>query len=200
MTGVTKPILVIFAREPRLGRVKTRLAADLGWVAATAIYRRLLARTIRRLGRDRRWRTVIAITPDRARLRVPLPQVGQGAGDLGVRMMAPVRRHAPRPVVVVGSDIPALDRAHVAAAFRALRGHDAVLGPAADGGYWLIGLRGVRPVPRLAPVRWSGPHALADTLRALGDRRVALLQTLRDLDTVADLEGADLEGADLSVP
>lgn len=90
--------------------------------------------------------------------------------------------------VIVGSDIPALAASHVAQAFAALDRADLVFGPAGDGGYWLVGARNAAAARRLfQSVRWSGPHALADTLANAGDRRVVLLQTLEDVDEVADL-------------
>ena len=94
----------------------------------------------------------------------------------------------PGPVVIVGADIPDLTAAHVAAAFRRLGDHDWVIGPAEDGGYWLIGARR-RPHLRLPfeGVRWGGAHALADTLAGLGQARVAELEVLRDVDRGADL-------------
>jgi uncharacterized protein len=93
----------------------------------------------------------------------------------------------PGPVVIVGSDIPGIGRGDVAAAFRALGGHDAVLGPADDGGYWLVGQRRVPRVLRLFEnVRWSSAETLGDTLANLEGRKVSLLRTLGDLDGEAD--------------
>jgi len=89
--------------------------------------------------------------------------------------------------VLVGSDIPGLSRDDLAAAFRALGRADAVFGPAEDGGYWLVGLGPRRPAHPFATVRWSTPHALADTLANCRGRRVALLRRLRDVDTAEDL-------------
>ncbi|MBX6375290.1 MAG: TIGR04282 family arsenosugar biosynthesis glycosyltransferase [Acetobacteraceae bacterium] len=189
-----RPVLVIFARAPRLGTVKRRLARDIGPLAALRFYRASLAATLRRLGRDRRWRCLVALTPDHAawrwgRLapgREP-PRVPQGRGDLGARMARATQPHRPR-VVLVGCDIPGLRASDVAAAFRALAGGaGAVFGPAEDGGYWLVGLGARRPARPFASVRWSGPHALADTLANCAGRRVALLQRLRDVDTAEDL-------------
>jgi glycosyltransferase A (GT-A) superfamily protein (DUF2064 family) len=95
----------------------------------------------------------------------------------------------PGPVVIIGTDIPDIARAHIAAAFRLLGRHDAVLGPAEDGGYWLVGLRRCPRILRpFGGVRWSSAHALGDTLGNLRGRSVALLPTLRDVDTAADLE------------
>jgi glycosyltransferase A (GT-A) superfamily protein (DUF2064 family) len=87
--------------------------------------------------------------------------------------------------VIVGSDIPELSPRHVAAAFRALGRHEAVLGPAADGGYWLIGLRRRPRIPAglFQGVRWSSAHALADTRASLPrSSSVALLEVLEDVD------------------
>lgn len=99
-----------------------------------------------------------------------------------------LRELPPGPVVIVGSDIPGIGAAQVEQAFRRLGDHDWVLGPAGDGGYWLIGARR-RPALRLPfqGVRWGGPHARADTLANLKRRRVALLGELDDVDTGADL-------------
>jgi uncharacterized protein len=72
------------------------------------------------------------------------------------------------------------------AAFRALGRADAVFGPAADGGYWLVGLSPRRPARPFAGVRWSSEHALTDTLGNFPGRRFARLRTLQDVDTAAD--------------
>jgi rSAM/selenodomain-associated transferase 1 len=181
--------LVIMAKAPRLGRVKRRLAAEIGAVEALCFYRRMLARLARELGTDPRWRCWLYVTPDRsARMARPWPaglaRRPQGRGDLGARMRRPLAELPPGPVVIVGSDIPALARRHVAAAFKALGNHPLVFGPAADGGYWLIGVRRRPHLPCLFhKVRWSSAHALGDTLAGLDRRhRVALLETLEDVD------------------
>jgi hypothetical protein len=180
-------LLILFARAPRLGAVKRRLAREAGDAAALRFHRAMLRSLARELGRDRRWRTVLAATPDRARFPSPLPKVPQGRGDLGGRMARALARDR-RRAVLVGSDIPGIGAGDVAAAFRALHGRaDAVFGPAEDGGYWLVGLGPRRPPDPFRGVRWSGPHALADTLANCRGRRVALLRKLRDVDDAADL-------------
>jgi len=186
--------VVVFARAPALGAVKRRLAAGIGDVAAWRFYRDTTRTVLRRLAADRRWQTWIAATPDRAAFAPPrgwrgVARMRQGGGDLGARMERALRAFAPQPVVVVGSDIPGLAPRHVAAAFRALAAADAVLGPADDGGYWLVGARGARRRHRpFAGVRWSGPDALADTVAALGPRlRIAYGPTLADVDDAAAL-------------
>ena len=185
--------LVVFAKTPRLGRIKTRLGRDIGAVAAWAFYRLTLSSVLRRLGADRggdrRWRCWLAGTPDSdIHLRNTWPggwwRVNQGEGDLGARMGRLARALPPGPVVIVGADVPAIRRHHIAAAFKALGRHDAVFGPAADGGYWLVGLRR-RPrfADVFAGVRWSTEHALSDTVENLDPGHThALLETLEDVD------------------
>jgi rSAM/selenodomain-associated transferase 1 len=184
------PRLVIMAKSPVAGLVKRRLGREIGDVGAIRFYRSCLPHTILRLAADPRWRTVLAVTPDKdvASRILPAPRrVGrlpQGSGNLGRRMQRLFRRLPPGPAIIVGSDIPAILPSHVAQAFKLLGRADAVLGPAHDGGYWLIGLRrSPRVLAPFAGVRWSGPHALADTLANLNGKRVLLAPTLRDVDT-----------------
>ncbi len=184
-----KDLVIVFARAPRLGTVKRRLAAEIGQRAALRFHAGNLARLIGELARDRRFATILALTPDRARLRMRLRTrvavVAQGHGDLGTRMARALARA--RRAVVVGCDIPELGAADVAAAFRALGRADAVFGPAEDGGYWLVGLGPRRPARPFSGVRWSIRHTLADTLVNFRHHRVALLRMLADVDTAADL-------------
>jgi uncharacterized protein len=181
--------VVVFVKAPRLGQVKSRLAAGLGALPSLRFYRETTARLLRRVGRDARWRTLIAVPPSGALHArfwdMSLPRLDQGSGDLGHRMARAFRALPPGPAVIVGSDIPDLAPRHVAQAFRALGRSDVVLGPAEDGGYWLIGLKRTRPMPLglLEGVRWSSPHALADTRASLPRWfSVALLETLEDVD------------------
>jgi uncharacterized protein len=180
----------VFARAPRLGTVKRRLAAGIGACAALQFYRGALARTLRRLAADRRFRTVLAITPRRARgpWRHGMPHVPQGDGDLGQRMQRAARRN--RRVAIVGSDIPDLRANDVARAFKLLGRSDACFGPAEDGGYWLVALGSRRPLCPFAKVRWSSKHALRDTLANFSGRRVSYLRTLRDVDDAGDFQVA----------
>jgi uncharacterized protein len=181
--------VVVFVKAPRLGQVKSRLAAGIGALPSLRFYRQTTARLLRRVGRDARWRTLIAVAPFGALHArfwdMSLPRLDQGTGDLGRRMARAFRALPPGPAVIVGSDIPDLAPRHVAAAFRALGRSDVVLGPAEDGGYWLIGLKRTRPIPAglFQGVRWSSPHALTDTRASLPRWfSVALLETLEDVD------------------
>ena len=175
-----RPTLILFVREPRLGTGKKRLAREIGAVAALRFERLMLARSQRRLRRDRRWRLRLAVTPDRAVRRWP-GAMPQGQGDLGLRMRRVLTACGPGQRVLVGSDIPALTAAHIAEALQLLGRHDVVFGPARDGGFWLIGCR--HRAPDFGKVRWSSAHALADTLANLQRRlSVGLAATLDDVD------------------
>lgn len=181
--------LVIFVKEPRMGRVKSRLALHLGRVAAWGFYRHLMGDTVRRLSRDPRWTVWLAVTPDDSRHRHPWPvgcqRIGQGSGDLGPRMERALRTRPPGPVVLIGSDIPGIEACDIAAAFRALRRDDMVFGPAPDGGYWLVGWNRRHPIKPFAAVRWSSEHALADTLANLSPLRAGLIAEKEDVDDMA---------------
>jgi uncharacterized protein len=183
--------LVMMVKQPAAGRVKTRLARDIGPVNAAAFYRHTVAAVLSRVV-DSRWETLLAVAPDTAVLSPVWPQgigrLRQGAGDLGARMQFVFDCLPPGPVVIVGSDIPGIRAPLIQEAFRALGNHDAVFGPAPDGGYWLIGLKRAPNIPRpFGGVRWSGPHARADTMRNLANNKIAEIESLRDVDEGKDI-------------
>jgi hypothetical protein len=175
------------AKSPRLGLVKRRLGAEIGDVAALRFYRNCLNRTCLRLGFDARWQTLLSVTPDRDLYANDwprdIPRMAQGTGDLGHRMHRIFAGLPIGEVIIIGSDIPAIEPRHVAHAFHLLGRAEAVFGPATDGGYWLVGLKRMPAAPHaFAEVRWSGPHALADTLANLDGIKIALAATLSDVD------------------
>jgi uncharacterized protein len=187
-----REILVVFARAPVEGTVKTRLAAALGPAAALAAYRELGATVLRGVREPGR-RIVVCHTPADAAGRVAewlgrdLELEPQSEGDLGARLRAAFgARFAAGAVrvVVIGTDCPTVDAAVVAEAFASLERADVVLGPARDGGYYLIGL--TRPSPTLfLDIPWSTPRVLAATLEraAAAGLRVHLLDEREDVDT-----------------
>ena len=184
--------LVLFVRAPELGRGKRRLARQIGDVAALRFERAMLALLLRRLGHDRRWRLRLAVTPDRAvnRSRLWPPGVAllpQGIGDLGERMYRAIAACPPGPVVLIGSDIPALTARDIADAFRLLGRDELVFGPAADGGFWLVGAsRSPHLPPLFGRVRWSSADALADVLENLPRRTsVGFAARHEDIDDAA---------------
>lgn len=184
-----KDIAIVFARAPRLGTVKKRLARDIGDRAALRFHRGTLIHLLRCLTRDRRFLTVLAMTPDGAKDRLPVrvPRIPQGRGDVGQRMDRAFRRFPRRRVALIGSDIPAANAGDLRAAFRQLGRHTAVFGPAEDGGYWLVAMGPRRPARPFARVRWSSEHALSDTIYNFCLHKPGYLRTLGDVDTVHDL-------------
>lgn len=185
-----RPSLIIMVKAPRIGAVKTRLAREIGAVAAWAAYRVMAGDTCRRLGADPRWRTFVSVTPDRPdTLPEPCRHLEirpQGQGDLGTRMQRIFDKAPPGPAVIVGSDIPAVTPAHIAHAFRLLGGADCVFGPADDGGFWLVGANTVPRTPRLFDgVRWSRPDTLRETLKNARGLNIALADRLSDVDDEA---------------
>jgi rSAM/selenodomain-associated transferase 1 len=185
--------LVVMVKEPRPGRVKTRLGRDIGMTTSAWWFRHQVAGLLRRI-RDPRWQVVLAVAPDLEGLQsriwpAQFARVAQGRGDLGDRMGRLFRTLPVGPVCIIGGDIPGVSRDHIARAFRALGPNEAVFGPAPDGGYWLVGMKRTGPVPPglFADVRWSSEHALGDSIASMKGSRIALVDTLQDIDTVGDL-------------
>jgi rSAM/selenodomain-associated transferase 1 len=188
--------LIVFVRAPELGRVKTRLAAELGAETALAIYREVGAHVVAAASLIRDCDLVVAYTPadgeamTRAWLGDAVALVPQCDGDLGARMSAAVTQALARGaerVVVIGADCPEITPATIAEAFVRLNEADVVLGPAVDGGYYLIGL--TRPYRALfADIPWSSRDTLSRTLTAArrAGLTVSLLDVKHDVDTADD--------------
>lgn len=182
-------------KEPVVGRVKTRLAREVGAVRATSFYRAASTAVLARVGRRGAWRTELDVTPDRAIGSAAwprsLPRRAQGNGDLGQRMQRVMDSAPPGPVVVIGTDVPSIKSAHIQAALKALGSHDAVFGPSPDGGYWLVGLKRRPRIPRaFTSITWSSRDALEQTLSNLSGLTVARVATLPDVDEARDLVSA----------
>lgn len=192
------PRVLVFARAPVAGRVKTRLARDVGDARALALYRTLGALVLQALtaAPDRPYQLVVRVTPDDAldAVRAWIPGADayepQGDGDLGARLARGTRdafQRGHRAVVLVGTDCPAVTDGRVREALQGLDTHDAVLGPARDGGYYLLAL--AREIPVFEGVPWSTAAVAEHTrarLRAAGASWCELpVET--DVDTVADL-------------
>ena len=190
--------LLIFAKAPQAGLAKTRLIPALGAAGAAELARQMLAHTLAQALAAGAQTVELCMSPaagDPAWLGVALPGApelsDQGDGDLGARMDRAMNRALARqagPVLLMGSDCPALSAVHISEAARQLAQHDAVLVPAADGGYVLIGLKA--PCPELfTQMTWSTPTVAAETLHRLAafGMRVWLGPTLHDIDESADL-------------
>ena len=176
--------------------MKTRLAATIGPEAALAVYRELVKHTQQAAAaltdvRKTVWFAEPAATPALAAEWVGFEQAVQPPGDLGQKMQAAFEeafRQGAEATIIIGTDCPTLTAAHLTAAFQALATHDVVLGPAEDGGYYLLGMRKLR-AELFQNKAWSTAEVLtatlADTMQ-LG-LRTTLLPLLRDVDTAADL-------------
>lgn len=178
--------LAIFARAPIRGRVKTRLAKDIGTDAALSAYRRLVAGTLARLAPGRgRFSPEIWVDGDSPEVvvwRRTFTVFPQPPGDIGVRMAATFEAGVD---VLVGCDIPCLTAAYADAAVAALADADLVLGPTEDGGYCLVAMR--EPHPEVfANVPWSSGDVLSATLKAAEGLSVRTLDKLWDVDDGAD--------------
>jgi uncharacterized protein len=192
--------LLVFAKEPVPGQVKTRLAAAVGPSEAASIYRELTAATLAHARRALVAGSIDAIelwcTPTPASAYFQSLAEGSGAtlhqqadcADLGERMaiaIASALARAPA-VLLIGTDCPAIDPTRLARASNALLAHDVVLQPAEDGGFVLVGTR--RPLT-FGLARWSTPHACADVAAAFVQAGIqsAMLPVLWDVDEPADL-------------
>jgi rSAM/selenodomain-associated transferase 1 len=193
-----KPIILLFIKAPLKGRIKSRLAAAIGNDAALELYRRFVLDTID---------TVEALalplricfyppheeTTIRAWLGNKLDCMPQQGDDLGERMESAFKQvfqEGYDRAVLIGSDIPALNAPIIDEAFTSLNVHDAVLGPAADGGYYLIGFTAKTFQPDLfRHIAWSTNTVFDETLARIKEsgRRVHLLPKLHDVDTKEDL-------------
>lgn len=186
--------LVVLLKAPRVGWVKTRLAEGIGPEAACAAYQQLVATLLSNLAPLANVELCFAPTDAHAEIAPWLrdgwgchPQAG---GDLGARLQEVFLHHfqsGAERVVIIGSDCPEVMPADVESAWHALANHDLVLGPAEDGGYWLVGLRA--PQAHLfTAMPWSTEVVLAETLRraSVSSLRAVLLRELSDVDTVAD--------------
>ena len=180
-------------KAPVAGRVKTRLGRDIGMTNAAWWYRHQTARILRRL-RDPRWRIVLAVAktpnqPDPPIWPKKLQSVDQGTGDLGQRMKRLLSRFKMAPAVIIGSDIPQIEKRDIAEAFKRLSKNQFVFGPSTDGGFWLVGAPRSASLPNsiFTNCRWSTEYALMDAKRSLSDRTSEDVATLSDVDDVNDL-------------
>ncbi len=192
----TRRRLVVFARFPQPGRTKTRLIPALGAEGAARLHVHMIRRTMHRAGRLRGvgvelhhdggsesdWRTMLA---------APAGLRAQSDGDLGARLRNAFDHSFARGdeiVVAVGTDCPFLERRVLNEAFAQLRRHDMVIGPAVDGGYYLLGLRrGVRSL--FEGIDWGSERVFAQTLARAAEAGLDVhqLRLLRDIDTPDDL-------------
>jgi uncharacterized protein len=183
------PRLVLFARYPVAGACKTRLIPALGPQGAAELHRQLTERTVALL-RGNGCPVTVAFTGAKEHafqdwLGPDMELIEQVEGDLTAKLLAFLN---PAPVIFFGADTPDLQPHHVAAAVEGLTTHEVVIGPAEDGGYYLIAMRHALP-DLLVDMPWSTDQVLPETLARLDRLHIAplLLETLSDCDRPEDL-------------
>ena len=194
----TTPRIVVFAKAPRPGVAKTRLIPALGAQGAADLARRMLLHTLEQALASGVGDVELCMSPgpgasawDGVALPPDLNLSDQGEGDLGQRMARAVDRVTTtlaQPVLLMGTDCPALSAAHIAHAAQQLQQHDAVLVPVADGGYVLMGLHA--PCAEVfSNMAWSTATVASETIRRLElqSRSVWLGPRLHDIDEPEDL-------------
>ena len=203
------PCLVVVAKQPERGQVKTRIAAALGDDQALELYQCALFDTLALALSIADVSHALSYAPPTNAARgyferiapafALIPQQGVALGErLGGIFARLLQRHS--PVVAIGSDSPDLPAAFISRAFEVLRGQtDIALGPAADGGYYLLGMRSMQPT-LFERINWSTEFVAEQTRQRAVDARLQLaeLPLWHDLDTVADLRALVAPGAPLS--
>jgi rSAM/selenodomain-associated transferase 1 len=191
--------LIVLSKAPVAGQVKTRLVPLLGREGAARLYRTLLEHTLDKLCTADLCPVELCCAPDSrhdffatCRTRYPLVLTEQGQGDLGRRMSMAVAAALAQAesVVLVGADCPSMTGDDVDTAFQRLgAGDDVVLGPAEDGGYYLVGMKR-HHAQLFAAVPWGSAGVMGRTLQRIGALGLAssLLSTRADLDTPADYQ------------
>jgi len=190
-------VLLVFIKHPQPGAAKTRLIPALGPETTAELYRVLAEEEMRRTRpQGGEYRRTLLFAPEEARTELTAwigdePLVPQVGADLGGRLSAAFAAafdEGASRVVMIGTDVPWVSRELVLEAFAALEGHDVVLGPAQDGGYYLLALARHRPA-LFEGIAWSTPSVLSATAERAGalGLSVKLLESLRDVDTIEDL-------------
>lgn len=187
--------VLIYAKPPRMGLSKTRLARSLASPThARRIAMMTLSRTIR-AAMSGSWHPILYTAPDRALTEslggiwpAVLPRRSQGSGDLTARLNKGLREAPPGPVLFIGADAPDLSPALLRRAISSLQRHNAVFGPADDGGFWLFGLNKTSQTRSpFENCRWSSEHALQDVMNNLPtSSKIGYLPQRIDIDTAED--------------
>lgn len=187
-------ILLIFTRNPELGKVKTRLAKGVGAENALTIYKTLLEHTknvVSQINCTKRVGYSVKVRPTDIWEAGTFEKFLQEGDDLGDRMyhaFAKAYQDNYSKVLIVGSDLYDLKPKHIEEAFEALETNEAVIGPAQDGGYYLLGMRGlIKDV--FYKKAWGGDTVFEATMKDLEGYSVHQLETLNDIDHSEDLEG-----------
>src|SRR3990167_1886165 len=192
-------ILIVFVKYPEPGKVKTRIARELGSESATEIYSQMAKRIIGKVWRPDAYGTVIYFDPpDRekdVRLWLGIDNDSyepQSPGTIGDRMsnaFESVFSEGAEKTVLIGTDVPEITGDTVSSAFRLLEETDVVLGPAEDGGYYLMGLKNYEPI-LFEDIDWGTNTVFNRTLNRITEKNLShkFLDTLKDVDTAEDID------------
>lgn len=192
-----KKLLLVFAKNPEKGKVKTRLAKTVGEEKAYQTYLKLMDYTLEVAeGADAHKQIWYSSFIDREDRSVPnFEKKLQRGKNLGERMLNAFRRGFEdrfEKIVIIGSDCPEITPQIIEDAFAGLDQNDVVIGPSEDGGYYLLGLRGIIP-GIFSYIPWSTGRVFSETMNVLkkAGKDVTLLPTLNDIDTAEDLRNSD---------
>lgn len=186
-------VVIVFTRNPELGKVKTRLAATIGDEATLAVYQKLLQHTETVLSTINCSIAVYytnQISHNDIWNKPQYHKFLQEGEDLGQRMYKAFQEQFNlgfQKVVIVGSDLFDLKSHHITDAFKALEQNDAVIGPAKDGGYYLLGMKTLFPQV-FRNKAWSSETVFENTLKDLQNHKIKILEILNDIDTFEDLK------------
>ena len=194
---MSKNLVLIFTRNPELGKVKTRLAKAIGDEAALEIYKFLLKHTQKVTQHEPFDKAVyysVEIRDNDLWDENIYQKFTQKGNELGERMQNAFEqafKNHYQKVVIIGSDLYDLKASHIHAAFKQLDANDVVIGPAEDGGYYLLGLK--KTCPKIFKHKtWGTSSVLQDTLQDLENVSVHLLETLNDIDVFEDIKNISI--------
>lgn len=189
----TKDLLIIFTRNPEMGKVKTRLAKDVGDEAALDIYKFLLEHTVlvtKGLDVHKQVWFSDGIEEDNLWDTSVYSKKLQQGKDLGARMQHAFEagfEQGFRNIIIIGSDLYDLETADLETAFSLLKNKEVVIGPAADGGYYLLGMHNLEP-NIFQNKQWGTSTVLRETLNDLKGKNIALTDLRNDVDLYGDIK------------
>lgn len=196
--------LIIFAKTPVKGKVKTRLQKNLSQTNVLKLYKEFLFQTVYTAKKVRNCKKIIACYPDENHpyfktlaMKFGFHLIKQHGSDLGNRMknaITELLNNGYKKAVIIGCDSPTLPKEYIEKAFNVLNKKSLVIGPSCDGGYYLIGVRGVAP-PIFNNIKWGTREVLKETLKRIPKKMLPsfhLLPFWYDIDTNEDLEFLNL--------
>ena len=200
--------LIIFIKYPQAGKVKTRLAKDVGESEAARIYSQMAKTIIEKTIDTANYNTIIFYDPPEKEQDVKewinnkelnyLPQLGNTLGERISSAFKEVYSSGSNRALIIGSDCIDVDKGIINEAMDSLDSTDVILGPAEDGGYYLLGTNGYFP-QIFQDIDWSTDKVLQQTIQKIykNGLNYELLKTLKDIDTVDDLEGFNIDIAEI---